>query len=107
VLKLLALVFLFAGTGGFVCGYGVREWISYRRRKEALNLARRESSGRRRDPQMSALGSQIADTTSEIKAFRDETRSELTAIRGLLERKSQLAEPSEKAVAPSPASGRP
>jgi hypothetical protein len=56
---------------------------------------------------MSALGSQIADTTSEIKAFRDETRSELTAIRGLLERKSQLAEPSEKAVAPSPASGRP
>ena len=98
----MALIFLSAGTGGFVCGYGLREWISARRRKEAFLARGRESTSRMRDPQLSTLENQIADTTSEIKALRDEVRSVLAAMSGLLEWKSEVAQPSEKPVAPSP-----
>jgi len=107
VLKLMALIFLFSVTTGFACGYGVREWISDRRRKEARNLARRDPANRKHDQQLNTLENRIADTTSEIRALRDEARSELAAIRNLLERKSEIAEHRDNGVAPCPTSGGP
>jgi hypothetical protein len=94
VLKLAILIF--ALTVSFACGYGVREWVSHRRRKEA----RKEFAGRSRE--LSALENRI---TSEINALRDETRNEFAAVRDLLERKFDVTELSEKAVATNPQPG--
>jgi uncharacterized protein HemX len=106
VLKII-VVFLFALGAGFACGYAVREWISTQRRKQALNLAHQDFTGRKHQAQLSTLEGRIAANTSEIKALRDEARIQLAAIRNLLERKSEVPEPSEKAVAPTPAGGEP
>jgi hypothetical protein len=95
MLKLIMLIFLFALAIGFACGYGVREWISHRRRKEA----RKDFASR--TGELSALETRIANTTSEIKALRDEARSEFAAVRSLLDRKSEVTDPSERTVAAS------
>ena len=99
--KLLALVFPFAATAGFACGYGVREWISNRRRKEARSQAHNDPTGRH----LSTIERRIADTTSEIKALRDEAQRELAAIRNLLEQKSEVGGSIEEAVTPPPTIG--
>jgi hypothetical protein len=87
--KLTMLVLLFALAISFACGYGVREWISRRRRKEARNKTEtgRELTSAVLHERLSRLEDRIASSKLEIEAFRDEARSELAATRELLERK--------------------
>jgi len=115
MLKLIMLVFLFALAVSFACGYGVREWISRRRRNEARKkfyekhsklqtdatapkneimalTTRREPTIRELDERLSRVEDRIADVASEIEAFRDETRSEFVITRELLERKFEEAQ---------------
>jgi hypothetical protein len=108
MLKLM-LVILFPLAISFGCGYGLRDWISRRRRKEVrkkfydryrvphaktpapkaeimASPARREFTIRELDERLSKLEDRLADTRSGIEAFRDEVRSEFAATRELLER---------------------
>jgi hypothetical protein len=93
----------------FGCGYGVRDWVSRRRRKEARKrfyerypksqpeahgpkietttvAIRGELTIRELCERLSRLENRIVDNTLEIAAFRDEARSEFVAIRELLQR---------------------
>jgi hypothetical protein len=106
MLKLIVAV-IFLLTISFASGYGVRDWMSRRRRKEvrkkfyqryrpdalapktetATGASRRELTIRELQAQLSQLENRIADAILEIEAFRDEARSEFFATRELLERK--------------------
>jgi hypothetical protein len=109
MLKLILVIMLPLAIS-FACGYGVRDWVSRRRRKgvrkrfyerypksqpeahrpkiETTTTAiPRELAIRELHEQLSRLEDRIANTTLEIKAFRDEARSEFGAIRELLQRK--------------------
>jgi hypothetical protein len=99
----------------FACGYGVRDWISRRRRKEArkryyerhstipkpdahapkiatvTGATDKERTIRELHERLSRLEDRIFGTRSETETFRDEARSEFLATRTPLERK--LEEP--------------
>jgi hypothetical protein len=84
--NLITLVPLFALAISFACGYGVREWISRRRRREARKKTETLTIAVLHE-RLGRLEDRIASTTLEIEAFRDEGRSEFVATRELLERK--------------------
>jgi hypothetical protein len=105
MLKLiLAAAFLL--TISFASGYGLRDWMSRRRRKEVrkkfyqryrpdalapktetmVGASRRELTIWELQERLSQLENRIADAILETKAFRDEARIEFFATRELLER---------------------
>ena len=106
MLKLIvALIFLL--TISFASGYGVRDWMSRRRRKEVrkkfyqrrrpdafapktettMGASRGEPIIQGLQERLSQLDNRIADAVLKIEVFRDEARSEFFATRELLERK--------------------
>jgi hypothetical protein len=106
MLKLI-LVIVVPPAVSFACGYGVRDWMSRRRRKEIrkkfhekyradalspktetmIGASRRELTIRELNERLSRLEDKIASTTLEIGAFRRETQMEFFATRELLEQK--------------------
>jgi hypothetical protein len=108
MLKLIVAV-IFLLTISFASGYGVRDWVSRRRRKEVrkkfyqkhrpdafalktettIGASRRELTIQELQERLSQLDNRIADAVLKIEAFRDEARSEFFATRELLERKSE------------------
>ena len=123
MLKLIVAV-IFLLTISFASGYGVRDWISRRRRKEVrkkfyqryrpdtlapktettIGASRRELTIQEFQERLSQLENRIADAISEIEAFRDEARSEFSATREFLERKFEEPRPSSDGA---PCSGAP
>jgi hypothetical protein len=106
MLKLIMMITLPLAIS-FACGYGVRDWMSRRRRKEVRKRfyekykpdahvppteimagpTRRELSIRELQERLNRLDDRIADATLKIEGFRDEARSEFASTRDLLERK--------------------
>jgi hypothetical protein len=93
----LMFVLPFALAISFACGYGVREWISRHRRKEARKQASKIESLTGAPPRdliirevherLSRLDERISDTASKIEAFRREVQIEFFATRELVEQK--------------------
>ena len=109
MLKLILMI-MFPLTVSFAGGYGLRDWVSRRRRKEmrkkfygrhaksqadaqapkidAMAAAiRRELAIGELHERLNRLEDRIADTTLEVAAFHEEARTEFAATRELLERK--------------------
>ena len=105
MLKLIAVILLPPAIS-FACGYGVRDWMSRRRRKEVRKKFERYKPGahtskienmtgathaeptvQKLHERLSRLEEQIANTTLEIEALRREAQIEFIATRELLERK--------------------
>jgi hypothetical protein len=103
----LIMVIMLPPVISFACGYGVRDWMARRRRREVRKkfyerckpdahapttettsvATRRELTIRELQERLSRLEDRIADATLEIEAFREEARSEFASTRDLLERK--------------------
>ena len=103
----LILVMMFLPAISFACGYGLRDWISRRRRRKVrkrfhekytphalapkteavTGASRRELTIQDVNERLSRLEDKIVNTTLEIEAFRRETQIEFFAARELLEQK--------------------
>jgi hypothetical protein len=115
MLKLILVIMLPLAIS-FASGYGVRDWVSRRRRKEVRKRfyerhlkSQLETRGQKIETTTVAIGKEltirelcerlsrledrIADNTLEIAAFRDEAQSEFVAIRELLRRNFEEPQP--------------
>jgi hypothetical protein len=106
MLKLISVI-MSALAIGFAFGYGVRDWMSRRRRKEVrkkfyqkykhdalppmtetmTGASRRELTIQELNERLSGIEDKIANTTLEIGAFRREAQIEFFATRELLRTK--------------------
>src|SRR5215467_6218330 len=118
----LIMVIMLPPVISFACGYGVRDWMSRRRRREVRKkfyerckpdahapttettsvATRRELTIRELQERLSRLEDRIADATLEIEAFREEARSEFASTRDLLERKLEKSSTDQRRLLAAP-----